>query len=226
MIKRIVKYLLSKYRYRRYCRFDISVTIGKSSHFEGMNKLHQNVEFCGYMGLGSYIAKNSAIFGKVGRFTSIGPNVRVNYGIHPYKEPFATTHPSFYSLNKNKSQNGSTFATEQLFEELKYADADNKYPVIIGSDCWIGEGVLLVGGVSIGDGAVVLAHAVVTRSVPPYAIVGGVPAKVLGFRYDNKTIENLLHIKWWNNSEEWFRKNWNLLTDVESLLRSELNLQL
>lgn len=58
----------------------------------------------------------------------------------------------------------------------------------IGSDCWIGTGVFLVGGIVIGNGAVVLAGAVVTKDVPPYAIVGGVPARILRYRYDEETI--------------------------------------
>ena len=63
----------------------------------------------------------------------------------------------------------------------------------------------------------VLAGAVVSKDVPPYAIVGGVPAKIIRYRYDETTIEWLLRIKWWNNSNEWFKKNWRLLSDIEEL---------
>ena len=63
-------------------------------------------------------------------------------------------------------------------------------------------------GVSIGNGAVVLARAVVTKDVPPYAIVGGVPAKVLKYRYDDETIQFLIDTKWWNNEIRWFMRNW------------------
>lgn len=71
-------------------------------------------------------------------------------------------------------------------------------PVTIGNDVWIGHGAFIKGGVAIGDGAVVAAHAVVTKDVPPYAIVGGVPARVIRFRFDDSTIRELLDLKWWN----------------------------
>jgi hypothetical protein len=112
-------------------------------------------------------------------------------------------------------QNGNTFANEQVFNEKRYAD--DKYSVIIGNDVWIGDGAFLVGGVTIADGALVLAHAVVTKNVPPYAIVGGVPAKIIGYRYDEKTIKWLLDIKWWNNSKEWFETNWKISNDITLL---------
>ena len=69
----------------------------------------------------------------------------------------------------------------------------------------------------IHDGAVVLANAVVTKDVPSYAIVGGVPAKIVGYRYDEETIIFLNKIKWWNNNPEWFEKNWKLLCDIDKL---------
>lgn len=75
----------------------------------------------------------------------------------------------------------------------------------------------VIGGTTIGNGAVILAHAVVTKDVPPYAIVGGVPARIIKYRYDEETIDFLLRIKWWNNSIDWFKQNWRLLTDIEKL---------
>ena len=104
-----------------------------------------------------------------------------------------------------------------MMEEFLYYDRERELVNKIGSDVWIGLNVTLIGGVEIGDGAVVLTNAVVTKDVPPYAIVGGVPAKVIGYRYDEETIRLLLETKWWNNSEEWFLENWRLLCDVERL---------
>ena len=76
---------------------------------------------------------------------------------------------------------------------------------------------MIIGGVHIADGAVVLAGAVVTKDVPPYAIVGGFPAKIIQYRYDEETINFLLNIQWWNNSEDWFKEHWRLLTDINRL---------
>lgn len=217
MLKRLVKYIVLKWRWRGKLIFKWSSQIGINSIFEGMNQIFQDTCFNGYLGLGSYIASNSSIQGKVGRFTSIAPNVRCNNGLHPYTYPFVTTAPCFFSLNKHHHQNGSTFANRQMFDEQKYADDEFKYPIIIGNDCWIGEGAFIVGGVRISDGAVVLAGAVVTNDVPPYAIVGGVPAKVIKYRYSQDDIDFLLKIRWWDNPVSWFNKNWELLNDLSNL---------
>lgn len=215
--KRLVKFILFKVRWKGILLFKWSTEISSSSHFEGMNQLHKNVTFSGFLGYGSYIGPNSYINGNIGRFTSIGPNVKCNNGMHPYLPPFASTSPSFYSLNKNKAQNGATFAKEQTFIEFKYADKQNKYAVIIGNDCWIGENVFITGGIHINNGAVILANAVVTKNIPPYAIVGGVPAQIIGYRYNNDTITFLEKIQWWNNDKTWFEKNWRLLNDIDKL---------
>jgi acetyltransferase-like isoleucine patch superfamily enzyme len=189
------------------------------SKFEGMSQIHSNSRFHGELGYGSYIGANSILSAKIGRFTSISNNVICNPGIHAYQEPFVSTSPCFFSINPHHRQCGSTFATEQMFQEERLIDKKNGIAVEIGNDVWIGERVFLVGGITIGDGAVVLAGAVVTKNVPPYAIVGGVPAKIIKYRYNEETINFLLHVKWWNNSEEWFRNNWRLMTDIEKMKR-------
>lgn len=73
----------------------------------------------------------------------------------------------------------------------------------IGNDVWIGNGVTVVQGVSIGDGAVLAAGAVVTKDVPPYAIVGGVPAKLIRYRFEPGVVEKLLKLRWWDKDETW-----------------------
>lgn len=190
-----------------------NVNIATGSVFEGMNKIYARTAFSGYMGYGSYIGWDCNLSAKlkIGRFSCIAPFTQINDGRHPFSEPFVSVNPAFYSLRK---QNGGTFADRQIFDEFNFAD-EEKYTVVIGSDCWIGQGVMIVGGVKIADGAVVLARAVVTKEVPPYAIVGGVPAKVIGYRYDEATIELLLKSKWWEKDINWLRQNWELLTDME-----------
>lgn len=210
-LKRIAKFFYLKRKWRGKLSFSFSCRINRTSFFEGANRICSKTVFSGSIGYGSYIGANSVILGKVGRFTSIANRCMVIAGRHPYTYPFATTCPMFFSLMK---QNGHTFANKQLYEEFKYAEPGNF--VVIGSDCWIGADVRIIEGVTIGDGAMVLAGAVVTKDVPPYAIVGGVPATVKGYRYDEETIQFLLKIRWWNNTLEWFKENWELLSDMNS----------
>lgn len=219
-IKHLVKIIILKLKWHGKVKFGYKVQIALNSFFEGMNQIHPNTKFSGYLGYGSYIGPYCDLNGRIGRFTSIAPLVRCNYGRHPFSYPYVSTAPCFYSINPNKSQNGNTFASKQTFEEIDYADSNNQYPIVIGNDCWIGEGAFLVGGIKIEDGAVVLAHAVVTKNVPPYAIVGGVPAKILGFRYSEEDIKFLLETKWWNNNSEWFKTHWELLCDFNKFKRS------
>ncbi len=84
---------------------------------------------------------------------------------------------------------------------------DNKGDIIIGNDVWIGYEAVILAGVTIGDGAIIGTRAVVTKDVPPYTIVGGVPAKPIKRRFPEETISALLEIQWWNWSEERIARN-------------------
>ena len=84
---------------------------------------------------------------------------------------------------------------------------DNKGDIVIGNDVWIGYEAVIFSGVTIGGGAVIGARAVVTKDVPPYTIVGGVPAKVIRRRFPDETISRLLDLKWWNWPEERIAQN-------------------
>src|SRR5574344_116312 len=221
IIKRFLKYFILNVKYRGKVSFPLSCNIGCKSFFEGMNRISSDTSFSGSIGYCSNIGDNCSIHAKIGRFTSIAPYVRTNNGRHPYTYPYATTSPAFYSLNK---QNGATFATRQMFEENRGVAMDKEYSIVIGNDCWIGQNVFIVGGVTIGDGAVVLANAAVVNDIPPYAIAGGVPAKVIKYRYDDATISFLLKTKWWNNDEKWFKINWELMCDIDKLKKKYSNL--
>lgn len=217
MLKQILSYLFLKYVKKCKCSFPFSSKISLDSHFEEMTKISSNVLFHGNLSYGSYISSFCRISADIGRFTSIGESVTTTTGKHPIHEPFVSTSPCFYSLNAEKLQCGSTFATKQIFQEYSYYNSKNRIAVKIGNDCWIGNGAFLVGGIIISDGAVVMAHAVVTKDVPPYAIVAGIPAKIIGYRFDEDTISWLLKIKWWDNEYSWFKIHWELLTDIEKL---------
>lgn len=84
---------------------------------------------------------------------------------------------------------------------------DNKGDIVIGNDVWIGYDAVIMSGVKIGDGAIIGTRAVVTKDVPPYTIVGGVPAKPIRKRFDDETIEKLLALRWWDWSYEKIKRN-------------------
>lgn len=84
---------------------------------------------------------------------------------------------------------------------------DNKGDIIIGNDVWIGYEAVILAGVTIGDGAIIGTRTVVTKDVPPYTIVGDVPAKPIKRRFPEETISALLEIQWWNWSEERIARN-------------------
>lgn len=93
-------------------------------------------------------------------------------------------------------------------EKRDVTDAwDNKGDIVVGNDVWIGYEAVILAGVTIGDGAIVGARAVVTKDVPPYTIVGGIPAKPIRKRFSNETIHALLKMQWWNWPEEKIRQN-------------------
>ena len=100
------------------------------------------------------------------------------------------------------------FFDEWELEKTNVMDAwDNKGDIVVGNDVWIGYEAVILAGVTIGDGAVIGARAVVTKDVPPYTVVGGVPAKPIKKRFNDETITELLKLKWWNWSEEKISQN-------------------
>ena len=214
-IRNLRTFIENKLRYRSKVSFTYSSGIGKGSSFEGYNSIAPGSYFSGKMGMFTYIAPDSQINGDVGRFTSIGTSVRMNRGVHPTRPPFVSTSPLFYSL---RQVTGTTFVTKNKFDDLLP-------PITIGNDCWICSRTFFVGGVKIGDGAIVCAGAVVTKDVPPYAIVGGVPAKIIRYRYDEETIRLLMEFKWWDKPIEWIKEHSEQFDDIDKfteLMKKEI----
>ncbi len=210
-------YLWQKCHNADKVKFWYSTHISHRCQFEGMNMVGKKTSFFGSLGYGSYVGDNGLVSADIGRFSSIGPNCSYINATHAYKAPFVTTCPLFFSKSGNGNSQGKSFAQKQMIEEFRFYDKEKEIVNKIGNDCWIGANATLIGGVEIHDGAVVLAHSVVTKDVPPYAIVGGVPAKIIGYRYDEDTIDFLLKAKWWNNNLKWFSENCELLCNINKL---------
>jgi acetyltransferase-like isoleucine patch superfamily enzyme len=143
---------------------------------------------------------------KIGKYCSIAQGVSIGLGKHPVKE-FVTTNPAFYYVHK---QCGFTFTTCQMFDETGFVD--------IGNDVWIGANSIILDDVTIGDGAIIAANSVVTHDVPPYAIVGGSPAKVIKFRFSEEHIKTLVAFKWWNRDAEWIQTNHMSFLDLNKFI--------
>lgn len=123
----------------------------------------------------------------IGKFCSIACGARFlfNCANHSLKSLSTYTFPLFYE--------------EWGLAKTNVTDAwDDRGDIVIGNDVWIGYEAVIMSGVHIGDGAIVAARAVVTKDVPPYTIVGSIPAKEIRKRFDIAVIEQLLILKWWN----------------------------
>ena len=133
---------------------------------------------------------------KIGKFCSIACGTKFLFNSANHALDSLSTYP--FPL----------FFEEWNLEKEKVTEAwDNRGDIVIGNDVWIGYEAVILSGVTIGDGAIIGTRAVVTKDVPPYTIVGGVPAKPIRKRFDEKVIKELLKIKWWDWTEEKIARN-------------------
>lgn len=160
-------------------------------------------QFCKSFGEYSYAAPISAYYGgetyyTVGKFCSIASHLSIWLGGN-HRVDWITTYP-FMDFAHNFPEAAGIAGHPAT-----------KGNVIIGNDVWIGMNVTIMSGVTIGDGAVIGAFSVVAKDVPPYAIAAGNPARVVKYRYDAATIQQLLKLQWWDWPIEKIRKNVGLL---------------
>lgn len=197
IVQKILYYINEKILVvKKKCIIESRTQISISSKFEGRNFVSEGAIIRkSKLGYATYIGVNSLIQNaEIGRYSSISNNVQFVIGRHPSKK-FVSIHPSFYS---QKLQSGFSYVKTQKFEEYQYIDEKNRILFKIGHDVWIGHNVCIQEGVTIGNGAIVAMGAVVINDIPDYAIVGGVPAKIIGWRFEDKQIEFLKKVQWWN----------------------------
>lgn len=184
-----IKYILQK---RKTKKNNKSLRIGYmsfcyNSSFGLNNIVYENTQIINTkVGDYTYIGGSNKIQNAtIGKFCSIGSEVLIGLGIHPTN--LKSTYPGFYT-------NSEYYRVNKEYE----FNGDEYKQVNIGNDVWIGTRATILDGVNIGDGAIIAAGAVVTKEVPPYAIVGGVPAKVIKYRFSESRIKELLDEKWWD----------------------------
>lgn len=150
------------------------------------------------LGAYSYVQSSSVVCNaNIGKFCSIASNV--NIGLPQHSISSVSSHPIFYLENTPLPKK---FCNEDIFLTNR--------KTVIGHDVWIGQNAIVMAGVNVGVGAVIGAGAVVTKDVPAYAVVGGVPAKLIKYRFDEKMRSDLLHTEWWDMSDSVLEKNYLL----------------
>lgn len=169
-----------------------------NSEVLGYNKIGKNTGVSNsiignYTYIGDYSRINNV---KIGNYVSIANYFKIGLGIHPTN--YISTCQLFYNSSNHLK---ITLTDKTLFNGSESGTSE------IGNDVWIGENVIVMSGIKIGDGAIIGAGAVVTKDVPNYAIVGGVPAKIIRYRFSEKVIKSLLKLKWWDKEIEWLKLN-------------------
>jgi acetyltransferase-like isoleucine patch superfamily enzyme len=168
-------------RSQRGCEFILCELYAARLTIEGFTRIEQTyIQGDCFVGQFSYVNSFSQIrHAKIGRYASIADGVILSPNMHPAR--WFSTHPRLV-------RQSSTPDTEAVGDRR----------VFIGNDVWIGARAIVMGGITIGNGAIIAAGAVVTKAVEPYQIVAGVPAKVIGYRFSETIIERLEKVQWYN----------------------------
>ena len=165
-----------------------NISVGKFSYYSGYHHKHDFVECVRYL----HDKRKDVDKLKIGSYCSIGSGaVFMMGGNQGHNTQWTSTFPFYFQAN--------------IFKEAKNS-FEKAGDTIIGNDVWIGSESMIHSGITIGDGAVIAARAVVTKDVAPYEIVGGNPAVPIKSRFNEKEIEQLITIKWWNWNEESVKK--------------------
>lgn len=161
-----------------------NIQVGAFSYYSGFHHQHS------FEGCVRYLDKKSKKVDKliIGKYCSIGSGaVFMMAGNQGHRSDWVSSFPFYFQAN--------------IFKEAKNA-YEKAGDTLIGDDVWIGSEAMILAGVTIGSGAIIAARSVVVKDVPPYAVVGGNPAEVIKYRFEEAEIQDLLKLKWWDWSEE------------------------
>ena len=174
---------------------------------ENVQLRESNIVTNASIGRYTYLQRNSMVtYATVGAFCSIAENVRIGATNHDLRR--FTTHEITFNHHYGYIRERDLDFTQKLEKEM----------TVVGHDVWIGYGAIVMPGVKVGHGAVIGAGSIVTHDVPSYAIVVGNPAKIIRFRFDDETIQQLLRSKWWDWPKEQIVKQMSYGIGVQDFL--------
>ena len=168
----------------------------------------------------TYIGSHTELpYCRIGAYCSIASHVILAEGMHPTS--YVSMHPLMYGGMGYRLRGGVKIPHKSAFHEHNRLEENSRIVCEIGNDVWIATGVIIAVGkdpVHIGDGAVIAAGAVVTGDIPNYAIAGGCPAKVIGYRFDESIRKKLHETRWWEKDTEWLNSHIELYDDVDRFI--------
>ena len=182
-----------------FIRYKICSIFDKKKHFSAvvlnssldpMSAVRPNCRvYDSSLGRYSYVARNSLIqHTQIGKFCSISEGCNIGMPMHPTN--LISTSPVFLK--------GSNYLHKN-FSSIEFEDCPTTY---IGNDVWIGANAMIKSGIQIGNGCIIAAGAVVTKNLPSYAIAGGIPAKIIRYRFTEEKIKEIEQLKWWDWSDK------------------------